>query len=35
MNFNIVLFETLISGQNTALIVTTATVNTLETGKMP
>ena len=30
-----VLFETLISGQDTALTVTTATVNTLETDKMP
>ena len=30
-----VLFETLISGQDTALTVTTTTVNTLETDKMP
>ena len=35
IDFNLVLFETLISGQDTALTVTTAAVNTLEKGKMP
>ena len=34
IDFNLVLFETLISGQNTALTVITATVNTLETDKL-
>ena len=35
IEFNSILFETLISGQDTALTVTTATVNTLERHKMP
>ena len=35
IDFNLVLFEILISGKDTALTVTTATLETLETDKMP